>query len=240
MEIDRNQPLGTPTWISLGVADLPAAQKFYGTVFGWEFTESPDGVDCLLRGVPVAGLGGGPGWTVHLATPDCDATVDRVLAAGGEIVEEPHEVGDRARRAVVIDTVGARLGLWQGRSLPGCRLVNEPNTLIRNDLITADAGAARGFYTEVFDFTLDGNADLPEFDFTFLRRPDGKEIGGILGQATAASAWGTLFEVPDVDATVEKAAGNGGTAGAPEQTPYGRTAVITDPFGTEFSVITRP
>ena len=35
------------------------------------------------------------------------------------------------------------------------------------------AREALEFYAAVFDFTLDGNDDMPEADFTFLRRPDG-------------------------------------------------------------------
>ena len=63
----------------------------------------------------------------------------------------------------------------------GCERVNEPNTLVRNDLVTDQPDVTRPFYAEVFGFTLDGNPDLPDFDFTFLRRPDGHEIGGIMG-----------------------------------------------------------
>ncbi|WAL68790.1 VOC family protein [Amycolatopsis cynarae] len=140
-----------------------------------------------------------------------------------------------------MDPVGARFGLWQARAHPGCRLVNEPGTLVRNDLVTAGASSARAFYTAVFDFTLDGNEDLPGRDFTFLRRPDGHEIGGILGLADApVSAWATTFEVADTDATVARVRGAGGTFSTPEETPYGRLATVTDPFGTKFSVIARP
>jgi predicted enzyme related to lactoylglutathione lyase len=247
-QIDRNQPLGTPTWIDLAVTDLGGAKAFYGAVFGWEFATTAGGTDCVLRGLPVAGLrqvgeqaDAGHGWTVHLATDDCDSIAKRVAAAGGTVLEAPHEVGDLGRAAFAVDPTGARFGLWQGRTHPGCRLVNEPDTLVRNDLVTARASAARAFYTAVFDFTLDGNEDLPGMDFTFLRRPDGYEIGGILGLADApVSAWGTVFEVADTDATVARVRGAGGTSSAPEETPYGRSATVTDPFGTEFSVIARP
>jgi predicted enzyme related to lactoylglutathione lyase len=82
---------------------------------------------------------------------------------------------------------------------------------------------------------------LPEFDFTFLRRPDGHEIGGLFGLPDAPrSAWATTFEVADTDAMVARAAAAGGTAGAPDDFLYGRMATITDPFGAEFSVIARP
>jgi predicted enzyme related to lactoylglutathione lyase len=217
-------------------------------VFGWEFATREHGTACLLHGLPVAGLrqvaqqaDTGYGWSVHLATDDCDRTAKRVVAAGGTLLEGPHEVADLGRAAFAVDPTGARFGLWQGRAHPGCRLVNEPDTLVRNDLVTATAHSARAFYIGVFDFTLDGNDDLPGMDFTFLRRPDGHEVGGILGMADApVSAWATTFEVADTDATVARARAAGGTSAAPEETPYGRSATLTDPFGTEFSVIARP
>jgi predicted enzyme related to lactoylglutathione lyase len=143
--------------------------------------------------------------------------------------------------AIVKDPVGAQFGLWEGRGFVGCEVVNEPGSLVRNDLITPDAGPARAFYAAVFGFTLDGNPDLPEFDFTFLRLPDGHEVGGIMGVPGApSSSWATTFEVADTDAVVARAAEAGGSPGAAEDFVYGRLATITDPFGAEFSVITRP
>jgi len=127
-------------------------------------------------------------------------------------------------------------GLWQGRAFPGYRLANEPNTLVRNDLVTPRAKPARDFYASVFGFTLDGNPTLPDLDFTFLRRQDGYEIGGIMGLADAKSLWAPTFEVGDTDATLARA----GSTVPPEDTPYGRSATLTDPFGVEFSVIARP
>ncbi|MFJ1600298.1 VOC family protein [Streptomyces sp. NPDC088261] len=249
-QVTRNQPLGTPTWIDLAVVDLEGAKAFYGAVFGWDFTAGDTGdggAECLLRGLPVAGLrrvtdraDTHGSWTVHLATDDCDSTARRVAAAGGGVLAAPHDVGALGRAALAVDPTGARFGLWQGRTHPGCRLVNEPGALVRNDLVTADPGSARTFYTTVFDFTLDGNEDLPGSDFTFLRRPDGHEIGGILGlDTTPAPVWATTFEVADTDATVARARSAGGTSTAPEDTPYGRFATLTDPYGTDFSVIAR-
>ncbi len=251
--ISTNQPLGTPAWIDLGVPDLDRAKTFYGALFGWEYEERSAATGpftlCLLRGRRVAALRpvsaadveGESWWHVHVATDDCDRTAKQIVVHGGSVLAAPEDVADLGRTAVVADPTGARFSLWQGRLLPGCELVNEPCTLVRNDLACPDPGPARRFYAAVFDFTLDGNDDLPDFDFTFLRRPDGHEIGGVFGDpAATASRWQTVFEVADTDEAVARALAAGGTAGTPEDAPYGRMAPITDPFGTSFSVITRP
>jgi len=248
-EVTEKQPLGTPTWIDLGIPDLAIARDFYGALFDWEFVDA--GADaghytmCLLRDRPVAALAptgadeSAHWWNVYLATDDCDATVARIMAAGGRLVLSPTDVPGQGRMAIAIDPVGGQFGLWQAGNHLGCALVNEPGTLIRNDLVTADPEPARRFYAEVFDFTLDGNPDLPEWDFTFLRRPDGHEIGGVMGVPGASSMWQTTFEVADTDAVLERALAHGGRAGEPDDFVYGRMAQVTDPFGAEFSVITR-
>ena len=250
--VTGNQPDGTPTWIDLGIPDLERAMAFYGAVFGWDFEVGPPEsgryTQCLLGGRRVAALVPNPDpgaiafwWNVYLAAADCDATARRITEAGGTLVVEPMDVLDQGRMAIARDPVGAQFGLWQGRAHVGCEVVNEPGALVRNDLITPDPEPARAFYAAVFDFTLDGNPDLPEFDFTFLRRRDGHEVGGVMGVPGApSSAWATTFEVADTDAVIARAAEGGGSPGPAEDFVYGRMATVTDPFGAEFSVITRP
>lgn len=250
--VTTNQPDGTPTWIDLGIPDLQRAMDFYGALLGWEFDvggpETGGYTMCLLRGRPVAAMMPNPDpdatafwWSVYLAADDCDRTTAKVAEAGGTVVVEPMDVMDKGRMAIVKDTTGAQFGIWQGRAHVGCELVNEPGSLVRNDLVTPDSGAAREFYPAVFGFSLERNEEMPDFDFTFLRRPDGHEVGGIFGSPDAeTSAWNTTFEVADTDAVVAAATANGGTATHPEDMLYGRIATIHDPFGVELSVITRP
>ncbi|GAA1373763.1 VOC family protein [Streptomyces beijiangensis] len=245
--ITSNQPDSTPTWIDLCVPDLKQAQDFYRAVFGWEYEpaskESGSTTLCLLDGEPVAGLreGDPQQWLMYFATGDCDALSRRIADTGGSLVQGPADLGTLARTAVAVDAVGAPFGLWEGRDLPGCAVVNEPDSLVRNDLITPDPGPARAFYTALLGFTLDANEAMPELDFTFLRRPDGHEIGGIIGAPGAArSGWHTMFEVTDTDAVAARANGAGGVSGPVSDFLYGRRAEITDPFGTVFEVIARP
>ena len=87
----------------LGRADLDRAKAFYGSVFGWRFAEenpTPDG----FRGAHVEsskvpfGLADDPGIRRGSRTsgsPICAATLDRIRAAGGEVLER---AGLRERR----------------------------------------------------------------------------------------------------------------------------------------------
>ncbi|MCZ9338442.1 VOC family protein, partial [Streptomyces sp. TRM76130] len=65
---------GTPCWVDAQLPDVAAGKRFYGGLFGWEFTDAgaPDRpVWAGLRGAPVAALtpktdGRMPTvWTVH-------------------------------------------------------------------------------------------------------------------------------------------------------------------------------
>jgi predicted enzyme related to lactoylglutathione lyase len=246
--VTANQPNGTPTWIDLGVPDVDRAMEFYRALFGWEFDVGPVETGhytmCLLHGRPVAAITPHPDavatefwWNVYLATDDCDGTAKRIADSGGTLVQAPMDVMDQGRMAIATDPVGAQFGLWEGHAFIGAQVVNEPGSLLRNDLVTPTPEPARAFYAAVFDFTLDGNPDLPGFDFTFLRRPDGHEVGGIVGDPSAPdSRWGTLFEVADTDAVAAQAVAAGGNASAPSDMVYGRTAEITDPFGAQFTI----
>src|SRR6266508_2608216 len=145
--VTENQPDGTPTWIDLGVPDLERAMGFYGSLFGWEFEVGPAPTGhyttCLLHGRRVAAIAQDPDpdatghwWNMYLATGDCDGTARRITDAGGTLVQAPTDVMDQGRMALAVDPVGARFGLWQGRAHIGAQVVNEPGSLVRNDLVT--------------------------------------------------------------------------------------------------------
>ncbi|WP_322747074.1 MULTISPECIES: VOC family protein [unclassified Frankia] len=249
VEVTSNQPPGTPTWIDLGIPDIQRAKEFYGTLFGWEFEEGPPEAGgytmCLLRGQPVAAVMANPDpnatsfwWNLYFATDDADGTAKHIADAGGQVVVAPIDAMDAGRMAIALDPTGAQFGLWQGRMHPGARIVNEPGSLAWNELRTPTADAARPFYQAVFDYTLEPMA-APDIDYTVLHRGDGQMIGGIHGVADApSSSWITYFEVEDTDAAVRRVLDGGGACpGEPQDSPYGRVAIVEDPFGVAFHVI---
>ncbi|MFI6869043.1 VOC family protein [Nocardia sp. NPDC050406] len=247
MELTQAPPNGTPSWVDLGIPDLERAMEFYGAVFGWEFEEGPAETGrytmCLVRGKPVAAMMPNPDpdasefwWSVYFATDDCDGTAKRITDAGGQVPMEPMDVMDKGRMAIAFDTTGGQFGLWQGRAHIGAEIVNEPGSIVWNELFTARPEPARDFYVAVFDHTPE---PLPEFDFTVLHRPDERPIGGIQAEPSAPkSRWVTYFEIEDVDAALRRATeAGGGVSLAAEDTPFGRIAGIRDPFGAEFRIM---
>ena len=52
-------------------------------------------------------------WTPYVCVRDIDATAGRVEAAGGAVLVQPFEVEGVARIALVTDSIGSIMGLWE-------------------------------------------------------------------------------------------------------------------------------
>lgn len=243
---------GTPTWINLMVPDVERAKEFYGGLFGWTFAAGPAETSqtlCLLDGRTAAGLMEHIApevtaltWYVYLATAQLEQTLQRAVAAGAEVINDPIELPGQGTFAIVRDPGGAIIGLWQGEAGIGCTVVNEPGALVRSDLVTPDPLYAKDFYPAIFDYTTDTYDGVPGLDFTYLLRADGHRIGGILGDAAAEhSEWVVCFDVVDLEAASQHVIELGGrVARADISYLYGDFAVVHDPFGTKFALVQRP
>ena len=119
--------IGSVCWIDLAASDLPSAAVFYRNLFDWNaaprranggsFTELHRGRDSFgsiyqLRDERLR-LGTPSHWVPYVCVADIDATAARAVALGGELLVRPFEVGDVARIALILDSVGAQIGLWQ-------------------------------------------------------------------------------------------------------------------------------
>ena len=145
----RTYPHGVTCWIDSTQADVDAALRFYGGLFGWEFEEAapPEApvryVIATLGGRDVAAVTGpadAPAtWNTYVAVDDCDAAADTLQGLGGSVVTAPADAGAEGRAgrsATVVDREGAPLGLWQPRQRLGVQATNEPGAWNFSDLHT--------------------------------------------------------------------------------------------------------
>lgn len=252
---------GVPCWVDLSADDPVAAKRFYAELLGWEVEEGGpefggysnfhrDGrwLAGVMAKQPEAPMPSA--WTLYLATDDAAATVERAREAGATILAEPQAVGSLGSFAAVQDPSGAAIGFWQGGDHPGSRIVNEPGTMVWEELLTRDTEAAKRFYGALLDAEwqpLEGEG-MPDMDYSMMVLPSDRErpVGGVMAMPDAIppevpSYWHVYFAVEDCDAAVAKVRELGGTVLAePMDTPYGRMAPVTDPEGATFSVIAMP
>ncbi len=160
----HSYPHGVPCWVDTEQSDPQTASRFYGGLFGWEFTEAmpaatPDTyLIATLRGHDVAAIGHSdhpPAWTTYVSVTDADDTAAVVTAAGGTVIREPQDAGPGGRTASCADPLGAVIRLWQPRRRPGAQLVNAPQTWNFSHLHTRDLSAVRPFYAAVFGWEFD-------------------------------------------------------------------------------------
>lgn len=250
MEMDKYEH-GVPSWVDIGSPDADRASAFYSGLFGWECPDPDEQYGgyrvCTLKGLPVAGMGpqqnpGPPMWTSYVNVDDADEIAAKVTGNGGQALMPAMDVMDLGRMAIFADPVGAVFGVWQAGTFPGAGIVNEPGAFSWTELVTTDVDKSKAFYGAVLGWGAethgDGAGAYTEWQV------NGRSIGGMMEKPPMMPAevppyWGVYFTVTDTDATVEKVASLGGSlVMGPMDIEPGRFAVVTDPDGAVFNVIT--
>ena len=114
-------------WVDLAATDVDSAKAFYENLFGWTSHEQPanGGSFTLLQsceqdvgsiyqlreallehGVPSH-------WTPYVRVDNVNDTVRRAASLGGTVIARPFVVSGIARIALILDSVGALIGLWE-------------------------------------------------------------------------------------------------------------------------------
>ncbi len=145
--------------------------------------------------------------------------------------------------AFFADPTGAALGIWQPKTFPGAGVVNEPNSLCWNEVLTRDPEAVKSFYPAVFDW----DHGRPQFEGApesyVVWELDGKQVGGMMEMTDdfppeVLPHWGVCFAIADCDATTSTARDLGATVTMESMDmPIGRFSNIIDPHGASFSVM---
>lgn len=242
---------GKVVWRDLLTTDLPAAQRFYGELFGWEFEDG--GVDgyvvATLEGRAVAGLASADQvedgvnvsqWISSVSAPDLDAAVERAEAMGATIHRTPRDAGERGRVAVLSDPQGALFALvyTPGGDPPD----HEPvfNEWLWTELWTRDLDAAAGFYGEILGYrrTRLDNEVLSRGYVAFER--DGSPRAGLLEYRAEGVRpnWLPYVRVADAREAARRAEELGGRVLIPPSGELrdGTVALIADPSGGAIAV----
>lgn len=240
---------GTPTWFDLMTSDPAGAQKFYGELFGWTFLQGMMGYSmCQKNGRNAAGMGKRPedapypsSWTVYFDSRDVDATAARVREFGGKMMMEPMDVGDQGRMIVCADPTGAVFGFWQGRAHKGAQIIDEHGAMTWCEVNTRDGLKDAEFYAKVLD--VEPRKMPMESPIYYTLHKGEKAVAGVLQMNhqwpdSIPPHWMPYFAVDDAEAACEKIKSLGGQVmHGPFDSPYGRIAVVADPYGAAFSVV---
>ena len=242
---------GAPCWLDLGSPDLDATASFYNGLFGWRFRSAGpdargygffqlDGKTVAAAG-PQLDEGASPAWMLYFATPDADAVAKAVEQAGGTVRVRPQDIGGETRMAQFTDPAGAEFAALQGGQ--GFEMVDEAGALCWSELLVPEPGAVREFYGSVFGWRIEDMA-MGDISYTTARPPGGDENSAHAGivrlEPGDRAHWLPYFEVTRCDAVVAIARQLGGTVVAPaaDLAGVGRWALLADPHGARFAVIT--
>jgi predicted enzyme related to lactoylglutathione lyase len=247
-------PIGAPCWVDVLTSDPGRTKEFYGRLFGWTVEDPGEEYggyfNFLKDGVHVAGGMRNDGesgvpdlWSVYLATDDADATIERTVAAGGQVMVPAMDVMELGRMAVVIDVGGAVIGTWQPGLHKGFGVLAEPGAPAWFELHTRAYDASIEFYRDVFGWKTQVASDEPEFRYSTLDS-NGEQLAGVMDASAflpdgVPATWNVYFAVANADAALSEIVALGGevVVGA-EDTPYGRLATAADATGALFKIVT--
>ena len=256
-------PVGVPCWVETLQPDPRRALDFYGSLFGWTFSEPESGSApapfvARREGRAVAGVGplpelGGPPaaiWNTRIRVRDAAAAVVRATETGGRRLLGPVE-SPAGRLAVLLDPTGAAFTVWEAGERGGAEVVNEPGAWMMSSLHTPDPERAGAFYAALLGWRAEPMAPgapvflfrLPGYVGGESGQPVPRDVVAVMTASGSADAgtvpphWNVNLRVEDADATAARAAQLGGSVlMPPTDTPGFRSAVLLDPQGAAFSI----
>ena len=245
-------PSGTPCWVDLATTDLKAAKAFYMGLFGWtaEDVPSPQGPytmfslqgslvaaayemdpDTVANDIPAH-------WASYISVADLEATLSKVTAAGGTVVQPPDDVPGSGRMAAAQDPAAAVFALWEPQDHFGTQRANEPGALVWNELQVYEPDPAKAFYSQVFGWeAITGQGPTGEYTSFML---DEKPVAGMMAiqpeWGPVPPNWSVYLGVADAEEAAGYAAANGGRVEVPpmEIPGMGRFTLLQDPQGAYF------
>ena len=175
-------------------------------------------------------------WLNYVSVGDADVAVAQVGRLGGDIIENPVDIPDAGRKAILRDPQGAVVAVWQPRTRIGAGRVNDVGCLCMNELTTPDVEGACFFYEGLFGWTIEvppEGSDGPSMVF------NGEHVNAAVFPAPegVAAHWRPCFTVESTQDSVERVRHLGGQQLLePLDIGHGTIAVVCDAQGAVFSI----
>lgn len=250
---------GTFCWVNMSTTDVDAAKRFYAALLGWAFDDRPTdgGTFSMARryDANVAALyprdererahGPPSHWNNYISVDDADRCAARARELGGTILDDPFDVTDAGRTAVIADPTGAVFWVWQPRNHIGAGRVNDPGCFVWNELSTNDPGRAAEFYSGLFGWRFEQNEADGAPPYREIRHAPaaGGRNGGLRAlseRETGAGVppnWMPYFAVDSAASATERATAAGGSIlHGPAAAGAGIIAILKEPTGAVFGV----
>ncbi len=247
---------GTFCWAELTTTDGEAAKKFYTALFGWDAADMPIGPDMVYTMFKQDGKDVGavyqmtgemkaqgipPNWLSYASVPSADETVEKAKSLGATILQEPMDVFEFGRMAVIKDPTDAVFALWQPGLHAGAGITNLPNSMCWNELATRDTAKAGEFYQKLFGWGGDAQemGPMTYTMFTNQAQPTAGMYEPPPEMGNVPPHWLVYFAVADSDELAKKATELGANVCVPPSDipGIGRFAIIQDPQGAAFAII---
>lgn len=236
-------------WNGIVSTDTAKTLAFFPEVLGWSVQEIEMGGDTVQMlandKIPLAHvrgpqMDGEPSWwNNYFRVEDVDAVAAAVEKNGGKVVVPPTDIPP-GRFCTIATPSGATLSLFHEANEDDTDKPSTTGFVHWVDLHSQSIDQDRQFIREGLGLKTQ-SMSMPTGPYHVLE-PDTKTRGGAMaGQnPDAPSMWVAWVAVDDVDQTLARVERNGGKVVAPawDAQTVGRLAIVADPAGVTFGVIT--
>ncbi len=239
-------------WADTFLQNFQSGREFYAELFAWQFTDQYDDEQLVYSlanlstqngsSSPAIVAGIGPcnfpkpddmplNWGVYIVVQELEASIDKVLAAGGKVCKEPMEVMDAGRMAVCLDSRGAVFHLWQALTHFGTEIEGVPGALCWFELVSRDVYQSMKFYHDVFGWDAVEQQTNGKSHWRF--KVDNNVIGGMhtrTDESRDQELWVPYFNTVELNRQLDDCSRLGGSVvfGPVSEREIGRYAVLSD------------
>jgi len=260
MSESKTNPAGHFCWYEWMGDNVKQAADFYSHVVGWTVKDSqmPGTPPYKVLSVGDYGVAGmmaipadaraaaaRPCWTGYIWVDDVDAMAAKLTAAGGAVKRPAADIPGVGRFAVVTDPHGAFFMLFRdaGGNRPPAPAPETAGLVGWRELHAGDGPKAFAFYSSLFGWTKRQGMDMGAMGVYQLFGAPGvdRDYGGMMTRMPEMPApmWVYYFNVPAIDAAIERITARGGKiANGPMEVPGGQWIVQAfDPDGAFFALV---